>query len=157
MYVVFTSDHGEMLGDHGLFNKSLAYEASLRVPLIVGGPGTAGGRVSDSLVEQIDLDLTLCEVAALDPQPNLNGRPFAPVLGGELTAHRADTVAALGHPRCLRTERYKYIENYNDAAELYDLAEDPAEQRDLAADRRDLCREMRRRLVSRHMGARWNR
>ena len=50
-YIIFASDHGEMLGDHGLYGKSVSYEASLRVPLIVAGPGIEGGRVSDEPVE----------------------------------------------------------------------------------------------------------
>ena len=58
-YIVFTSDHGEMLGDHGLYAKSAAYEASLRIPLILAGPNIGPGRISDALVELIDLNPTL--------------------------------------------------------------------------------------------------
>ncbi len=53
-YIIFSSDHGEMLGDLGLYAKLVAYESALRVPLIVSGPGIDGGCVSDGLVELID-------------------------------------------------------------------------------------------------------
>ena len=61
-YIIYSSDHGEMLGDHGLYTKSTAYEASLRVPLIVAGPGIEGNRVSDELVELIDVNPTICDL-----------------------------------------------------------------------------------------------
>ena len=62
-YIIYSSDHGEMLGDHGLYTKSVAYEASLRVPLIVTGPGIPKNQVSDGLVELIDLNPTICDFA----------------------------------------------------------------------------------------------
>ena len=54
-YILYSSDHGEMLGDHGLYTKSVAYEAALRVPLLIAGPGIAAGQTSDALVELIDV------------------------------------------------------------------------------------------------------
>jgi arylsulfatase len=140
--VVFTSDHGEMLGDHGLYTKSVPYEPSLRVPLIMAGPGIAGGQVSETLVELIDLNPTVCELAGLPAQQNIDGRSLAPYLRGERTWHRTSVVSALRHFRCVRTEHYKLIENYNDVTELYDLREDPCELRNIARERRDIVREL---------------
>ncbi len=150
-FIVYSSDHGEMLGDHGLYTKNVAYEAALRVPLIAAGPGIAGGRVSDALVELIDVNPTICDLAGLPAQEGIDARSFAPVLRGETDAHRADAVTALRHLRAIRTDRYKLIENYGDLDELYDLAEDPDELHNIAAERPEVVRELRGRLRARYI------
>jgi choline-sulfatase len=149
--VLYTSDHGEMLGDHGLYAKSVAYEPALRVPLIVTGPGIETGRVSDALVELNDTNPTICELAGLPPQERIDARSFVPLLRGEATAHRPDTVSALRQFRCLRTERYKLIENVNDRAELYDMENDPNERENIAARQPELVRTLQRRLQERFL------
>ncbi len=149
--VLFSSDHGEMLGDHGLYTKSVAYEASVRVPLIVAGPGVEGGRVSDGLVELIDVNPTICELAGLPPQENVDARSVAPLLRGETDEHREDAVSAITNFRAIRTRRYKLIDNYNAPDELYDLQEDPDELRNVAADRPKVVSELRRRLHARFL------
>ena len=126
-YVVFTSDHGEMLGDHGLYAKWVPYEASLRVPLIVSGPGLPRGRTSDALIELIDTNPTVCELLGIPAQPRIDARSFVPVLRGDSNAHRSEAVAAIENYRCIRTEQYKFVDNYNDVPELYDLELDPLE------------------------------
>ena len=150
-YIVFSSDHGEMLGDHGLYTKSAAYEASLRVPLIVAGPGIAGGRSSDALCELIDLNATICDLAGLPPQEGIDARSLKPVLDGAADTHREDAVAALDNFRCLRTATHKYIHNHNDRHELYDLEADPDELYNIADEQPelavDLSRRLRRRLI----------
>ncbi len=156
-HVVYTSDHGEMLGDHGLYHKSCAYEPALRVPLIAAGPGVAPGRTSDALVELIDLNPTVCDLAGLPAQENIDARSVVPVLRGEADAHRAEAVAALRGFRCIRTERHKYIENYNDLDELYDLAEDPGELRNIAESEPELVRSLRRRMKERYLEGQWRR
>jgi len=153
--VVYSCDHGEMLGDHGLFNKSVMYEAALRVPLIAAGPGIPGGRVSEALVELIDVNPTLCDLAGLPRQENIDARSLAPVLAGESAAHRTETVSALRNCRCVRTGRWKLIESYNDRAELYDLAADPEERRNVLAEAPQETRELRRRLGARFLEGQW--
>ena len=148
-YIVFASDHGELLGDHGLYTKSAAYEASLRVPLIIAGPDIEGGRVSDALCELIDLNATLCEFACLEPQTGIDARSLVPVLREESDTHRAETVAALQNFRCIRTATHKYIQNYNDIDELYDLAKDPDELHNIAGDSPELVADCSRRLRQR--------
>jgi choline-sulfatase len=120
-------DHIGMLGDHGLYTKSVAYEPSLRIPLLVSGPGIGGGRTSDALVELIDVNPTLCELVGLPAQENIDARSFVPVLGGDQLDHRTEAVSAIRNWRCIRTQQYKLIENYNDVTELYDLEQDPVE------------------------------
>jgi choline-sulfatase len=145
-YIIYSSDHGEMLGDHGLYTKSVAYEASLRVPLLVAGPGIAGNRISDSLVELIDLNPTICDLAGVPVLPRIDARSIAPVLRGETEAHRSETVSALRNFRCIRTATHKLIENYSDVTELYDLENDPSELHNIASSEREIVRTLSGRL-----------
>jgi len=81
--VVFTSDHGDMQGSHGLKNKCLPHEESSGIPLIVCGPGIAGERVTDHLVSGIDMLPTCLGMAGLDPVPGVDGVNIAPFLRGD--------------------------------------------------------------------------
>ena len=156
-YIVYSSDHGEMLGDHGLFTKSVMYEASLRVPLLVAGPGVEGGRVSDALVELIDVNPTLCEFAGLPSQENIDARSVCPVLDGETESHRGEALSALRNCLCVRTREHKLIHNHNDLTELYDLTEDPSELRNVADERGDVAKDMGRRMRARTLEGQWRR
>jgi len=81
--IVFTSDHGDMQGSHGLKNKCLPHEESAGIPLIIHVPGQPGGRVSDGLVSGIDLMPTCLELAGIDPVVGVDGQSIAPYLRGE--------------------------------------------------------------------------
>lgn len=155
-YVIYSSDHGEMLGDLGIYKKSVAYEPALRVPLLIAGPGIESG-VSDALVELIDLNPTICELAGLPPQENIDAISVVPLLRGTATEHRTETISALHNFRCIRTERFKFIDNYNDVHELYDLVEDPHELRNIAADKPDVVKDLRGRMNERFMEGKWRR
>lgn len=148
-YVVYCSDHGEMLGDHGFYQKSIFYEPALRVPLIATGPGIPPGERSDALIELIDLYPTLLELAGVSARPGLDARSFVSVLRDPRQSHRTATVSTLLHGRCLRTERYKLVESYNDRPELYDLVEDPQELHNLAPRQPDRVAQLRRQLAGR--------
>jgi choline-sulfatase len=156
-YVLFTSDHGEMLGDLGLYTKSVPYEPSLHVPLLAAGPGINGERVSDAIVELIDVNPTICELAGLPPQENIDARSLGALLRGEADAHRDDAVSAIRQWQCIRTDRHKLVRNYNEGMELYDLHEDPGERRNVAPDRREVVRELSRRLHDRFLEGAWER
>ena len=153
-YVIFSSDHGEMLGDFGMYAKFVPHEASIRVPLLVAGPGIEAGQVSDALVELIDVNATICELAGLPAQEGIDAESFVPVLRGEATEHRTETASILENYRCIRNREYKLIENYNDIFELYDLQNDPHELHNLAEEMPELCEEMRGRLSERFFGGR---
>jgi arylsulfatase A-like enzyme len=84
--VVFTSDHGEMNGCHGRFDKGRFYEESVRVPLAVRGPGVDSGRRIASPVSAIDLVPTLCDLCDVAPPESVAGSSFAPELAGERAA-----------------------------------------------------------------------
>ena len=156
-WVFFSSDHGEMLGDHGLWTKSTAYEAALRVPLIAAGPGVEAGTTSDALIELIDLNPTICELAGAAAQENIDARSFAGILRRRQRVHRPDAVSALRHFRCIRTEQYKLIHNHGDCAELYDLQTDPDERNNIADERPDIAAELGRRMVGRFLEGKWRR
>jgi len=153
--ILFSSDHGEMLGDHGLYTKSVAYEPSLRVPLLVAGLGIEGGRASDALVELIDIHPTICELAGVPPQAHIDARSIAPILRGEAAQHRTETVGAIRNFRCIRTNEHKLIQNYNDRVELYDLENDPDEVHNVADDQPDLVRTLGQRLAQRFKEGAW--
>ncbi len=153
-YIIFSSDHGEMLGDFGLYAKFVAYEAALRVPLIIAGPGIEEGTVSDSLIELIDVNPTICELARLDAQEHIDARSFVPILRGEATSHRKEAISMLDNFVCVRTGEHKLIRNHNDVLELYDLREDPRELRNVAGDRPRIVEDMLGRLQERSLGSR---
>lgn len=81
--IVFTSDHGDMQGSHGLKNKCLPHEESAGIPLIMYVPGMPGGRVSDALVSGIDLMPTCLELAGLPAVTSADGQSIAPLVRGE--------------------------------------------------------------------------
>jgi choline-sulfatase len=153
-YVIFSSDHGEMLGDFGMYAKFVPYEASVRVPLLVAGPGIEAGQVSDALVELIDVNATICELAGLPPQEHIDAQSFVSVLRGEATEHRTETASILENYRCIRNREYKLIENYNDMLELYDLQNDPKELNNIADGLPDVRDDMHGRLRERFFGGR---
>ncbi len=156
-YVIFSSDHGEMLGDHGTYTKSVPYEGAVRVPLIAAGPGIDGGGQSDALVELIDINPTICELAGLGPQPNIDARSICPVIRGESTEHRDSVVYTIQNFRAIRNRTHKYVENYNDLAELYDLVNDPDEQRNIASSDGETASALYRQMTSRFREGKWNR
>ncbi len=145
--VVFVSDHGQHLGEHGgLWAKLTLFEESLRVPLLLAGPGIPVGE-TPCVVELLDLYPTVAGLAGLTLPAGLEGRDLSPLFtrpgqckelaGGERGALSEIRLAAgTGKvARSLRTERYRYTEwGSPDEAELYDLAADPGEHINLARD-----------------------
>lgn len=150
--IIYTSDHGEMLGDFHQYFKDLPYEPSIHVPLIVAGPGIQPTR-SDAQVEWIDLTPTICDLAQTHPLPPIDGRSLHALLQGKTQKHRTDTLITHRRFDCLRTDRYKFIHNHNDLHELYDLHEDPREAHNLCHNSSDTPHEvladLRHRLAKR--------
>jgi arylsulfatase A-like enzyme len=197
-FVFFTSDHGAQVP----FGKWNLYDAGMRVPQIVAGPGIKAAAATDAMVSWVDILPTLVDLAGGTPPADIDGRSFAPVLRGERASHRDEIYATHSgdkdfnvYPiRALRTAQWKYILNLHpefqysthinrggprdgleyfrswEAAaktdahaaqivqrykerpreELYDLAADPHEQHNLAADPQhaNRLREMREKLAA---------
>ncbi|MEO7650412.1 MAG: sulfatase-like hydrolase/transferase [Bryobacteraceae bacterium] len=137
--VIYTSDHGEMGGDHGLFQKFVFFEPSVSVPLIVSYPKTIpAGKVSNALVEFIGLYPTLAEMGGLKKPEGLDAASFAryakdPDARGPDAAF-AEYALSWAPRYMIRTDRYKYNYNEDDTAELYDLEADPRENLNRAGE-----------------------
>ncbi len=160
-YIVFASDHGEMLGDHRLYTKSVAYEGALRVPLVLAGPDIPAGGVRRTLVELADVNPTLCELAGVPYTGSelaaLDARSVLSSVTDTARPHRANTLAQLRNFAALRTETHKLIDNYNDRTELYDLIQDPGECHNLAAECPQLVSELQTQMQARRVEGTWHR
>lgn len=156
-YIIFTSDHGEMLGDHGMYTKSVMYDPSVRVPLIVSGPGIEKGVANDTFVELMDLNPTICELQGVKPLPKIDARSFMPVLKGEKTEHRDMVVSELDNCRMARNKQFKLVANVNDTTELYDMKNDPDEQVNLIKEKPEAAGELSRAMSKRFIGNKWHR
>jgi choline-sulfatase len=139
--VVYTSDHGEMLGEHGLWWKSAMYEAAVAVPLIVAGPDVPAGRTVGTNAMLVDLFPTIVEAvgAALAPaDADLPGRSLLRLAAEPDAARLAfseyHAIFSTGGIFMLRDERYKYVHYVDYPPQLFDLVADPDETTDLAAD-----------------------
>jgi arylsulfatase A-like enzyme len=150
--IVFTADHGDLLGDHWLGEKEMFYEASVRVPLIVVDPASSlRGQVSDSLVEAIDLLPTFKAALGLPcDDPWLEGRSLLPILRGEPCTERDAVFSELDYAfygarqqlgvdvngaraTMVRAGRWKYVRFEGFRPQLFDLVADPQEFHDLGA------------------------
>ncbi|RTE05433.1 sulfatase family protein [Paenibacillus whitsoniae] len=141
--IIFCADHGEMMGDHGLFQKNTMYEGALRVPLIIADPRKTTTGTSPALAEMVDLYPTIMELCGIQyAQSRLDGVSLVPQLQDNPPPHKPYQLSELTNTRMIFDGRYKYIENHNDAMELYDLQEDPQELRNLAKERPETVRSL---------------
>ena len=151
--VLYVSDHGEMAGQHGIWQKQCFYEASVRVPMILRTPHGAAGQRSDANVSLVDVLPTLLDLAGLKIPSGLPGSSLAPLRSGTGDAERV--VFSASHAQgmleggyMIRRGDYKYNYYVGHEPQLFDLREDPGEFTDLAADprhapvRADLHREL---------------
>jgi arylsulfatase A-like enzyme len=132
--IVFSSDQGIALGSHGLMGKQNLYEDSMRVPLVIRGPGIRPGTTA-AMVYLMDIFPTILDLVGAAAPPGLDGRSFAPVVRGHAGKARESIFLAYRDvQRALREQRYKLIVYPKVARrQLFDLARDPDETRDLAS------------------------
>jgi arylsulfatase len=164
--VIYTSDHGDMLGDHGLWGKSVALDPSIRIPLVISGPGVSQrGKKTGALVSLEDIAATILEAAGAGDLPGATARPLGPVLRGETGKHRDFVIsgldrgqrevnAMLGHYgaspwrelaswRTITTDGHKLtVSPQRDAPVLVDLTQDPWEHTDVAAEQPERVEEL---------------
>lgn len=134
--IVFSSDNGLALGRHGLMGKQNVYEHSVRVPMILAGPGIPRGETRDQLCYLYDIYPTLCERAGLTTPETVQFQCLNPVIS-DAGAKFRDTLyfAFMSWQRAIRDERYKLIEycvGRGRHTQLFDLQADPGETRNLA-------------------------
>ena len=141
--IIYTSDHGEMAGEHGMWRKSNFYEHSVRVPLIIAGPANVVGRRVDEPVSHVDLIATIIEMSGADRLPGMDGSSLLPLARGDqgaITSWPGEVFAEyLAHGvaspvAMLRHGRYKLIYSLDDPPILFDLETDPGEFHDLGGD-----------------------
>ncbi|HEY0828026.1 MAG TPA: sulfatase-like hydrolase/transferase [Bacilli bacterium] len=161
--IVFLSDHGDMMGAHGLVKKGfvLHYEEALRVPLIMANTGASARGKSDALVSLVDIIPTLADLTGISIKEQIEGRSFADLLnnpskkthreyvlaetfklggdesatqGGESIAPEQFELESDSVNLSIRTPNHKYIFRYKDVEELYELDTDPYENINVAAE-----------------------
>jgi len=164
--IVYMGDNGFMFGEHGLIDKRVAYEASIRIPMLMQCPSLfPGGKAIDQVVANLDVAPTILEAMGLATPAHMDGRSFLPLAQGRSIPWRQHFLYVYywekNFPQtptvfALRGDRFKYITYYGlwDTDELYDLQADPEEQRNLLHDpaHRETAVAMERQLY-RLMGA----
>lgn len=148
--VLYTSDHGDHFGTRNSESKRSCHEASVRVPLIVHGPGFKGGQVVEALVSLIDLPPTMLAAAGAEPLERMDGRPVQGLVDGTGEDWPEDVFIQISESevgRAIRTRDWKYSvyapdksgvqhaasDSYEEQF-LYDLKKDPHEQNNLVSD-----------------------
>ena len=132
--ILFTSDHGDALGDHGLTYKNFFYDSMVHVPLLIRGPGVRRGARCPSLVSGIDLAPLFYRACGVAPPATLEGVDITPLFDGPTGSVRDAAYSETGGRAMALTDRYKYG-HYNDgSSELYDLEADPDEVANFSGD-----------------------
>ncbi|MCF8233053.1 MAG: sulfatase [Bacteroidales bacterium] len=141
--VMYTSDQGFYLGEHGWFDKRFMYRESFRTPLIARWPGhIRPGTVDSNLVQNLDFAETILDAAGVEVPSNMQGRSLVPLFDGEIEKWRDalyyhyyafPTIHMVKRHYGIRTERYKLIHFYYDVDEweLYDMKKDPHEMQNV--------------------------
>ncbi len=138
--LIYTSDHGDNIGSRGMWGKSTHYDDAAGVPMIMAGPGIAAGRTVHTAVSLVDLAPTITDAVGLPPHDaDLPGESLFAIAARPDDADRAvfSEYHAFASPSAgfmLRDGRYKLNHYVGYAPELFDMAEDPGEERNLAAD-----------------------
>lgn len=156
--VLFTSDHGYHMGEHGHWQKTTLFENATRVPLIIAGPGvTSRGTTAATPAEMVDFYPTLAELAGVKPPAYIAGKSLVPALKDAKAQVRSSAFTQYDAGYSIRTLRYRYSEWGEDGkggTELYDHQTDAGEYRNLAADPKHqqtverLSRELRQRVAT---------
>lgn len=143
--VIYTSDHGDCLGDYGTFFKSNFTDGACRVPMVIRPPRDCGtqlwGTHSDALVEWADLLPTFCELAGASTPNDIDGKSMVNLFSGSNTAIHSDLHGQIGAQHMYHDGRYKYLYFEKDGKELiFDKQCDPLDETDLSNDSALLAR-----------------
>lgn len=149
--IVFAGDNGLALGQHGLMGKQDLYDHSIRVPLILAGPGIPKGARFDDMVYLLDIFPSLCDIAGISIPDSVEGVSFAPVLKGEKGVSRDLLyLAYCDSIRGITDGKHKLIEYFGGETQLFDLIADPLEMRDMSGEQSKaaLLADMRSKLLA---------
>lgn len=158
-WIIYTSDHGDHLGDYGDWSKSTFLDPATRVPLIIRPPKSASpakrGVVSDAVVQWADLLPTLCAIAGAETPGDIDGTSLLDLALGGGGPVREELHCQIGQQHMLLYDRWKYLYFAEDGREmLFDTVADPRDTQELSS-RRDLVEPLRRRLID-HLTAEGN-
>ena len=152
--VVFCSDHGYHLGEHGLWKKQSVFEGSARVPMLISAPGVKGGVKAGGVAELLDLYPTVAGLAGLDAPDYLDGVSLVPSLEDPTKDSREAAIIQVSHRGSVgvsaRTRRWRYTEwdGGSKGVQLYDHDNDPGEYRNLTGtDYQEVMRKMKRHIA----------
>lgn len=154
--ILYLSDHGDYLGDHGLWCKGLpSFLSAYHIPAIIKAPGMDKGVVCDEFVTLADFGPTFLEMAGVSSATRFTGESLVPLLHGSCPDHWRDAVffqtngnETYGIQRAVLTEKWRFVYNGFDYDELYDMEKDPGQVCNLAAldEYRPIVREMYQRI-----------
>jgi arylsulfatase len=156
--IIFTSDHGEYLGDHGRIQKGMpGHDCIIRVPCIISYPEKIeGGQVIEELVEAVDIVPTILDYCGIQTPTFVQGQSLKGLLDGEVNKHKDDILVEFfdsntSHETTIRTERYKYYCSNSGKELLYDLEKDPQEFKNVEGDKNyaEILSDMRKRMIVR--------
>lgn len=133
--IIFTSDHGEMLGQHGVWEKQKFFEASVKVPLFIKYPNQKEFKSCDKNVNLCDLYKTICTVADIKPPPNLDSKNLYEIAFAPNSAYKNETISTFGgYTIMVKVDDLKYQYYKNDTTEvLFDLGRDKTENTNFIA------------------------
>ena len=135
--VVFTSDHGEWLGEHLRYGKGYpGHDVVSRVPLLIRMPGGANGRRVEHLVEGVDVVPTLLEACGVPVPPHLQGQSLFSILNGSNEEVRESAMMEFTGWKMIRTQHFRYVAHGDGREFLYDLREQWGEYRDVLGSER---------------------
>ena len=157
--IVFTADHGDYAGEHGLWSKigGISSRAITRIPMIIRYPSRIMHAVSDSLVEAIDLFPTLCELSKIPSPDHVQGKSFYPILQDPSCSIRESALTENAYRKAIATSNWRFIANTGEQPdELYDVNNDPWEINNLInhADYQGIAHDLLRQLLKRIVVAR---
>ncbi len=134
-YVIFTSDNGFFYGEHRIpSGKTKLYEESIRVPLLIRGPDIPRGKVAHDLAINADLAPTITKLTGATPELSMDGHSLLPAARHPDSERGRELLVEASNFTAIRTQRYIYGLYAGGQKELYDLAEDPYELRNVAGD-----------------------
>jgi choline-sulfatase len=152
--ILYTADHGELAGEHGLWYKNSFYEAGVRIPHIWSFPARLPkGKTISAPVMNMDIFPTLCELCGLTPPAGLEGHSLMPLIEGKENGEQrvaiSENFRGGAAARMLRTSRWKYCYTHEDKEHLFDMRNDQGEIHNLAArpEHRELVASMRKRAL----------
>ncbi|MFQ5811076.1 MAG: sulfatase [Armatimonadota bacterium] len=128
---VFSSDHGDMLGDHNQWGKSKPLHGSVGAPLVIWGPGVRQGAIWDGPATALDVTATFLDYAGVSVPGDMDSRSLRDALEGRTEEHREYVLSGLADWRLVFDGRYKYIREGDGRTMLFDMDADPHEERSI--------------------------